>query len=46
MRMAELILNERVQTRRKAKMAKLKTQLDAAHCPNMSALLAELEKAK
>ena len=46
MRMAELILNERVQTRRKAKMAKIKAQLDAEHCPNMSALLVELEKAK
>ena len=46
MRMAELILNERVQTRRKAKMAKIKAQLDEAHCPNMSALLVELEKAK
>ena len=38
-KMAELILNERVQTRRKAKMAKIKAQLDAEHCPNMSALL-------
>ena len=46
MRMAELILNERVQTRRKAKMAKIKAQLDAEHCPNMSALLVELDKAK
>ncbi len=46
MRMAELILNERVQTRRKAKIAKIKTQLDAEHCPNLSALLVELEKAK
>ncbi len=45
MRMAELILNERVQSRRKAKMAKIKAQLDAAHCSNMAALLAELEKA-
>jgi hypothetical protein len=46
MRMAELVLNERVQTRRKAKIAQIKAQLDAAHCPNMSALLVELEKAK
>ena len=46
MRMAELILNERVQTRRKAKIAKIKAQLDAEHCPNMSALVVELEKAK
>ncbi len=32
-RMAELILNERVHTRRKAKIAQIKTQLDAEHCP-------------
>ncbi len=38
MRMAELILNERVQTRRKAKMAKIMSQLDAEHYPNMSEL--------
>ena len=46
MRMAELILNERVQTRRKAKISQIKTQLDEEHCPNMSALLVELERAK
>ncbi len=46
MRMTELILNERVQTRRRAKIAQIKTQLDAEHCPNMSALLVELERAK
>ncbi len=46
MRMAEVILNERVQNSRKAKIAQIKTQLDAEHCPNMSALLIELERAK
>jgi hypothetical protein len=46
MRMAEFILNDRVQTSRKAKMAEIKTQLDAEHCPNMSALLVELERAR
>jgi hypothetical protein len=47
MRMAELILNDRVQNSRKAKMAEIKkTQLDAEHCPNMSALLVELERAR
>jgi hypothetical protein len=45
-RMAEIILNERVQNNRKAKIAQIKTQLDAEHCPNMSALLVELESAK
>ncbi len=39
MRMAELILNDRVQTSRKEKMAEMKTQLNAEHCPNMKALL-------
>jgi hypothetical protein len=46
MRMAEVILNERVQNSRKAKISQIKTQLDAEHCLNMSALLAELERAK
>jgi hypothetical protein len=46
MRMAEIILNERVQNNRKAKIAQIKTQLDAEHCPDMSALLTELDKAK
>ncbi len=46
MRMAELILNERVQNSRKAKLARIKTQLDAERCPNMPALLVELERAK
>jgi hypothetical protein len=33
MRMAEFILNERVQNSRKAKIAQIMTQLDAEHCP-------------
>ncbi len=36
MRMTELILNERAQTRRKAKIAKIKTHLDAERCPNVT----------
>jgi hypothetical protein len=39
MKMANVILNERIQARRRAK---LKAQLDAKHCPNMQALLVEL----
>jgi hypothetical protein len=34
--MAEVILNERSQNSRKAKIAQIKTQLDAEHCPNIS----------
>jgi hypothetical protein len=45
MRMAELILNDRVQVNRKDKMVEIKTQLDADHCPNMAALLTEFHKA-
>jgi hypothetical protein len=46
MRMAELILNDRVQTDRKEIMAEIKIQLDSKHCPNMTALPAEFQKAK
>ncbi len=46
MKMAEVILNERIQVRRKAKFDSIKVQLDAEHCPNMPELLKELEKAK
>ena len=46
MRMAEIILNERVQNNRKVKIAQIKDQLDAEHCPDMTALLEELDKAK
>ncbi len=46
MRMAEIILHERVQNNRKVKIAQIKAQLDAEHCPDMTALLGELEKTK
>jgi hypothetical protein len=46
MRMAEVILNERIQNKRKAKLDLIKVQLSAAHCRNMAALLVELEQAK
>jgi hypothetical protein len=42
MKMAELILNDRVQASRKAKNSRIKAQLDA-DCPIMSALQLELE---
>ncbi len=46
MKMANVILNERVQARRQAKIDEIKDELDAEHCPSMQALLVELEKAK
>jgi hypothetical protein len=46
MRMAELILTDVVQSDRKDRIAQIKSQLDAEHCPNMSALLQEIEKAR
>jgi hypothetical protein len=46
MRMAEIILNERVQNKRKAKLELLKAQLNASNCTNVSALLVELERTK
>ena len=46
MRMAELILNDTMQTDRKDRIAQIKAQLDAEHCPNMSTLLQEIEKAQ
>ncbi len=46
MRMAEVTWNERVQNSEKAKINRIKAQLDAEDCPNMSALLVELDKAK
>jgi hypothetical protein len=46
MKMAELILNDRVQDYRKAKIARIAARIDADNCPNMSALLLELDKAK
>jgi hypothetical protein len=45
MKMAELILNDRVQLARKEKNARIKAKLDA-DCPNMSTWLLELDKAK
>ena len=46
MRMAEVILNERIQNRRKAKLDLLTAQLNASDCENTSALLVQLERAK
>ena len=46
MRMTEVILNERIQIKRKAKLEFLTSQLNASECDNMSALLAELERTK
>ena len=46
MKMAYVILNERVQARRKAKLDDIKFQLNANNCPNVSTLLAELERVK
>jgi hypothetical protein len=46
MRMANVILNDRVQVRRRAKIDEITDQLDAKNCPNMQSLLVELEKAK
>ncbi len=46
MRMADVILNDRIQNKRKAKLEILKAQLDASSCNNVPALLAELEKTK
>ncbi len=46
MRKSEIILNERIQNKRKVKLELLKTQLDAGDCENMPALLVQLERAK
>jgi hypothetical protein len=46
MKMAELILNDRVHSNRKDKMAKIKAQLDADCGHNTAALLAEFHRAK
>ncbi len=45
MRMAEVILNERIQNKRKAELDQIKVQLNADHCPNMAALLIEAKAA-
>ena len=42
MRMSEIILNERIQNKRKAKLDLLKAQLDASDCENASVLLVQL----
>jgi hypothetical protein len=44
--MAELILNDTVRSDREDKIARIKVQLDAEHCPDMCTLLQELEKAQ
>jgi hypothetical protein len=46
MRMAEIILNERIQNKRKTKLELLKAQLDASIVTNLPALLVEFERAK
>jgi hypothetical protein len=46
MRLTEIILNERIQNKRKVKLELLKAQLDAGYCDNIPALLVELERAK
>jgi hypothetical protein len=46
MRMVNVILNERVQARRRAKLNEIKDQLDVKNCPNVQSLLVELEKVK
>ena len=45
MKMTELILNDTVHFNRNEKIEQIKVQLDAEHCPNMEALLREMEKA-
>ncbi len=46
MRMAKLILTDVVQSDRKDKIAQIKSQLDAEHCPDMPALLQEIQRAR
>jgi len=46
MRMSEIILNERIQNKRKVKLELLKAQLNASDCENIPALLVQLERAK
>ena len=46
MRMTELILNDTVRSSRHYKIEQTKSQLDAEHCPDMPALLQEIEKAR
>ncbi len=44
--MANVILNEHVNFRRRAKLNEIKDQLDVKNCSNAQSLLVELEKAK
>jgi hypothetical protein len=46
MRMSEIILNERIQNKSKAKLENLKSQINASNGTNVSALLEQLEKVK
>ena len=46
MKMSEIILNERIQNKRKVKVEFLKAQINAANGNNVSTLLEQLEKAK
>jgi hypothetical protein len=46
MRMTDIILNERIRNKRKAKLELLKAQLNASNCNSVPALLAELERTK
>ncbi len=46
MKMAELIFNDQVHFDRREKIKHIASQLDVEHCPDMPALLRELEKAK
>ena len=46
MRMTEVILNERIQNKRKAKLEFLTSHLNTTDCNDMPALLAELERTK
>ncbi len=46
MRLAEAVLNERIQNKRKAKVEFLSAQISAANGDNVSTLLEQLEKAK
>ena len=46
MRMSEVILNERIRNKSKAKLETLKAQINASNGTNVSALLEQLEKVK
>jgi hypothetical protein len=46
MKMAELILNDAAHSERKARIDRMKVQLDAENCPDMRTLLVQMEKAR